>query len=504
MKVQLMHPGTDFDLWSELPAHGDALAQDLELETLWTAMADGDRVLFDVVVRALLLSLREPEEIVYRQQVLTDCLEHPDVARELYVLASEALVAEARVWGSILRDSPRSRLSTSLNKLEGYVDFLRRLRELADRYSSELSSPGFTRFFAMVVDKLDEEYFRLVDAQLKMLRFKGGVLSSARLAAGNRGADYVVRHPREQGLLARVLDRSGPGFTIPDRDESGMRAVGELQERGLNPIANALAQSVDHLKSFFVLLRAEAGFYVACLNLAQRLKERSEPICLPTPVAGGERALAARELYDVCLALTRDTPAVGNDLLADGTRLVMLTGANQGGKSTLLRAVGVAQLMLQAGMFVGAAEMRASVCDGLFTHCKRAEDEELESGKLDEELLRMSAIADHIPTNGMLLCNESFASTNEREGSEIARQVVRAMVEEGVRVLFVTHMFDLADGLRRESLQGSLFLRAQRGADGQRTYKLVEGEPLPTSYGEDSYRRVFGEPLPDRAAEAAG
>ncbi|MGH2931200.1 MAG: MutS-related protein, partial [Solirubrobacteraceae bacterium] len=118
------------------------------------------------------------------------------------------------------------------------------------------------------------------------------------------------------------------------------------------------------------------------------------------------------------------------------------------------------------------------------------------------ELRRMSAIADRIAPRSMLLCNESFASTNEREGSEIARQVVRAMVDEGVRVLFVTHMFDLADGLHRQPLEGSLFLRAQRGAEGQRTYKLIEGEPLPTSYGEDSYRRVFGKSLPDRTAQA--
>ncbi|MGH2874825.1 MAG: MutS-related protein, partial [Solirubrobacteraceae bacterium] len=429
MKVHLMHPDADFDLRSELPAHGGALTQDLELATLWTAMAGGDRVLFDVAVRALLLSLRDPEEIVYRQQVLTDCLEHPQAARELYALAGEALTAEAHVWGGILRDSPRSRLSTSLNKLEVYVDFLRRLREMADRHGAELSSPGFTRFFAMVVEELDEDYFQRVESQLRLLRFKGGVLSSARLAAGNRGTGYVLRHPREQGLVARVLDRSGMGFTIPDRDEAGMRAVGELEERGLNPIANALSQSVDHLKSFFVLLRAEVGFYVACLNLADRLEERGEPTCLPIPVAAAadERALATRDLYDVCLALTLDTPAVGNDLRADGARLVVITGANQGGKSTLLRAVGVAQLMLQAGMFVGAHELRASVCDGLFTHCKRAEDEELESGKLDEELRRMSAIADRIAPHSMLLCNESFASTNEREGSEIARQVVRAM-----------------------------------------------------------------------------
>jgi hypothetical protein len=115
--------------------------------------------------------------------------------------------------------------------------------------------------------------------------------------------------------------------------------------------------------------------------------------------------------------------------------------------------------------------------------------------KLDEELARMSHIADRITPNRLLLCNESFAATNEREGSEIARQVLAALLETGVKVIFVTHMFDLASGFHRRRLESALFLRAERGSDGARPFKIAEGEPLPTSYGEDSYRKVFGHRL---------
>lgn len=104
----------------------------------------------------------------------------------------------------------------------------------------------------------------------------------------------------------------------------------------------------------------------------------------------------------------------------------------------------------------------------------------------------MSEISDHITPNCVLLCNESFAATNEREGSEIAREVIHALLHEGIKVLFVTHQFDLADGFYREDLGTTLFLRAERGAEGARPFKLSDGRPLPTSYGEDSYRKVFG------------
>ncbi|HTZ88329.1 MAG TPA: hypothetical protein VMB05_16820, partial [Solirubrobacteraceae bacterium] len=137
--------------------------------------------------------------------------------------------------------------------------------------------------------------------------------------------------------------------------------------------------------------------------------------------------------------------------------------------------------------------LRVNVSDGVFTHYKREEDETMESGKLDEELARMSQIADHISSNSMLLCNESFASTNEREGSQIARQVVTALLEAGIKVVFVTHMFDLASSFYRDRDSTMLFLRAERGAEGARPFTISEGEPLPTSYGEDSYRRIFGQ-----------
>ena len=294
-------------------------------------------------------------------------------------------------------------------------------------------------------------------------------------------------------------DRSGYVYQIDHRDEAGFRALGELRSRGIGLVAAALAQSTDHILDFFSMLRLELGFYVGCLNLRDRLARKREPICFPVPLASGNAMLSARGLYDPCLSLNVQQRVVGNDLNADDKLLVMMTGPNQGGKSTFLRTIGLAQLMMQCGMFVPAQSFRANVCDGVFTHFKREEDAGMKSGKLDEELSRMSSIVDHLSPNSIVLLNESFASTNEREGSEIARQIVRALLERGIKVFYVTHLFDLAEGFHREKMDAALFLRAERLADGRRTFRLVEGEPLPTSHAEDLYRRIFGT-VPGRRA----
>jgi hypothetical protein len=484
-----------------LPETDEALIGDLELDTLWSAMANGDEFLFEMAKHTILSSLHDPDAIVYRQQVLADCLEHPAVVRELYRLALEALNCDRQVAGMWSKDNPSLTLQRSVQLLGLYVNILRQLRAIADEHSASFRSDGFTRFFAMIADELDDEYLATVERYLGELKLAHGMLESAQLGKGDVGRRYVVHQPpRGRSWRERLeqLGRRGPeeySFELAPRDEAGARALRRIRGLGLNHVADAVARSADHVKSFFTMLRLELAFYLGCLNLRARLDRRGDPSCFPEPLPSRRPALSADGLYDVCLALSLEDSdtVVTNDVAAEGTSLVVVTGANQGGKSTLLRAVGVAQLMMQSGMFVGARSLRASVRSGVFTHYKREEDATMEGGKLDEELRRMSGIAGRIAPEALLLCNESFASTNEREGSQIARQVIDAMLDKRITVWLVTHMYDLAHSLHERGLPSALFLRAEREPDGRRTFKLNEAEPLPTSYGEDSYRRVFGQ-----------
>jgi hypothetical protein len=504
MKALLMYADRDFDAGRELPPQEPELAADLELETLLTAMAGGDSFLYAMARQGIHVGLASPAEITYRQHVLADCVAHPGVIRDLYDLAVEGVSAQRRVFGFLFRDSPDMVVSRSLELMKEYTGSLHRLAAFAGKDTAGFRSEGFTRFFAMLAGELSDDYLAELEGRLAELAFRRGTLISAGLGRGARGTGYVLRrHPPLRGWRDRLPGhgRGGYTFTVAERDEAGLRALSELTSRGVSDTANALAQSCDHIKSLFEMLRAEVGFYVGCLNLRDRLADRGQPVCYPVPAALGEDRLSARGLYDASLALTLSQGAAvtGNDVNADGKQLVMITGANQGGKSTFLRSVGQAQLMMQAGMFVAAESFAGSVCSGIFTHFKREEDATMEKGKLDEELDRMGVIAGRLTPGGLLLCNESFASTNEREGSEIARQIVRALTEAGIRVCYVTHLYDLAESCYTANTGTALFLRAQRRPDGRRTFRLLAGEPLPTSYGEDLYRQVFSpdyEPAP--------
>jgi hypothetical protein len=106
MKAFLMHRDRDFDMRGKIPLNSPELVNDLEIETLWAAMAGEDKFLLEVAKRSMLTSLKQPDDILYRQRVLTDCLERSAVVREMYLIATEAIEREKKVWGSIFGRYP--------------------------------------------------------------------------------------------------------------------------------------------------------------------------------------------------------------------------------------------------------------------------------------------------------------------------------------------------------------------------------------------------------------
>lgn len=499
MKAHLMFADADFDPDRPEPPHAKTLIDDLGLDTVFSAMANGDRFLQDMARAALLAPLADPARIVYRQQVLADCLANEDVVRQLYALAVEALAEGKKSFWGFWHGSPSSILSGSVSILEVFAIRLRRLRALADEHAEQFSSPGFTAFFATIAAELDDAYLDDVDEQLGRLQFSRGTRFSARLGKGNKSGGFVVRTPRwRRGLRGFLLGpEPGPSYTVtvPDRDEGGSRELAEIHARALNPVANAVAQSADHIRSFFTQLQAELGFHLGCVNLHRALQAAGLPVCFPAPTQPADVALSAEGLYEVTLPLRGTEHVVGNDLDADARPLIVITGANQGGKSTFARAVALATLMACAGMTVPSATMRFSPASAVFTHFRRAEDATMTQGKFEEELARMHQIIEQAALGATVVMNESFAATNEREGAEVAVPVIRAMLDSGIRVLLVTHSFELADRLGHEDARRAALLRAQRLPDGTRPFRLVEQPPLSTSYGQDLYREVFAEDL---------
>jgi len=295
MKVFLMHKDRDFDPQAPLAPQTDALMQDFDVDILIKAMSAGDRFLYDISKSALFQSLMDEGTILYRQQVLSDCIRNEKIVRDICALTDEAVEAKRKKWFGVFGAYPGSILHGAVRMLEAYLSMLERLRAIAREKQSVFRSKGFTRLFAMTHDELNDEYVRTVSQYLKDLRFDSGDMISAKLGEGNELTGHALRKPniKDKNWIRRIMGPKTPSyaFSIDARDEAGTRALGKLRDRGINFAANALAQSADHVESFFRILKNEVGFYIACLNLREKLASIGEAVCFPAPSAPGSLRL---------------------------------------------------------------------------------------------------------------------------------------------------------------------------------------------------------------------
>lgn len=493
MRALLLHPDRAFDIAAPASLDTTPFARDLELQILLDAATGGDKHLQTVMAAAFTASFANDADTVrHRQAVLADALADPAGLRDLYAIACEPFGRD-RYWEfSLYGHNPSAKVSSAVRTLRSCLGVLRRLRDRCAVMAPRFHSAGLRGFHETLQHDLDDPYLEAAEADLQTLMFRKGVLISAGIGGGGGAAGITLRKPQKRDVswLQSVLTPGGPSYTIQlaPRDDAGAQTFATLQNGGLSLISDALYAAAQHVLAFVTATRAELAFYVAALNLHDRLAAIGETVAFPDLSESGA-AFHCCNLRDPSLALTMGRPAVGNDVDADGRPLIVITGANRGGKSTFLRSAGLAQVMLQCGLFVTADAFAASLRTGLFTHHRREEDRTMRSGKFDEELVRMDAIADAVRPGGLVLFNESFAATNEREGSDVARQIVTALLDSGVAVIFVTHMSEFARAFFGD--ERTRFLRADRGADGTRSFRLQTAEPLTESFGRDLYERIF-------------
>ncbi|WP_240048187.1 hypothetical protein [Crenalkalicoccus roseus] len=345
MKAHLLYPDRDFDPRARLPWSAGALAGDLDLYTLFAAMAERDAFVLEVVQTVVPTGMYEDLATVrHRQDILRDCLDQPSVLRALYAVAVEATESEKRHYLGSMRQYPDWVLRWSVELMADLLVAARKLRSLADRHAAQFRAPAWSAFFAMLQRELGEEFFARAEDHLRQMLFRHGVLFSASLGAGLKGADFVLhRSPPRAGTWFSRLFEPQPesyGFSLNPRDEAGHGIISDLRNRGTAIAASALGQSADHVRDFFAVLRRELAFYVGCVNLQERLVRIGVPICIPSAEPPTTRRLSGRGLYDPCLALKTGGPPVGNDLSADGRDALVITGANQGGKSPSCAASG--------------------------------------------------------------------------------------------------------------------------------------------------------------------
>jgi hypothetical protein len=231
MKVRLLHPDSDFGLEPRLPWRLSALTnEDLELNRLYDAMAAGDNFLLDTAKKVVPLSVTDPDVIVYRQQVLTDCLANRTAVQQMYDIASAVDGIELRrkvFLGGLNSRDPDLILRRSVRILELLTTTLKQLSSLSDEYAGQFRSAGFRQLCEMLTEQLSDDYLARVDDYLSEFHLPRGVLLSARLGVGNKGERHVLHQAPRRTWWARLSEsqNAGYGFAVDVNDLDGAQAL---------------------------------------------------------------------------------------------------------------------------------------------------------------------------------------------------------------------------------------------------------------------------------------
>lgn len=203
----------------------------------------------------------------------------------------------------------------------------------------------------------------------------------------------------------------------------------------------------NYLDSVIVRFDREVQFYIAVIEHTERLRKSGVHFCLPT-VSDRSKEVCARDVFDLALAnklAAENKRVVVNDFHLTGPeRILVVTGPNQGGKTTFARALGQLHYFAKIGCPVPCSEAKLFFCDQIFTHFEREEDIHNLTGKLEDDLLRIREILDSATSRGILIMNESFLSTTLSDALFLSKEVMRKVINRDMMCVCVTFLDDLA------------------------------------------------------------
>lgn len=237
-------------------------------------------------------------------------------------------------------------------------------------------------------------------------------------------------------------------------------------------LADFSARYGSFMDAALVRFDREVQFYLAWLEHVDRFKDSGLAFCYPA-VSDVSKDIHAEDGFDLALAEARregGQSVVTNGFSLSGEeRVLVVTGPNQGGKTTFARMFGQLHFLAALGCPVPAKAARLFLFDQLFTHFERSEAIENLRGKLEDELLRIRQILESATSDSILIMNESFLSTTLDDALFLSRKTIEKIVERDMLCVSVTFLDEMSRVKSAVSMVGEVDARDA----SRRTFRIV-------------------------------
>jgi DNA mismatch repair protein MutS len=433
------------------------------------------------------------EDVKYRQAITRD-IDTPNLFRALKEFSKAMLnVHQSRDY-AVKSEYVFEKTKSFLNSAESYVQAVREL--LSQLEKATLKSEGLMMLRQYLNEYCQSAYFRKLESELTGLVSElDSIHYSVIIHNGNvtvkNTSEEIDYTPEIEETFAKFRQGSVKDYLTKYSDLSS--SVNHIQKQVLDRVALLYPEPFQKLTDFqenyanflddtIMRLEREVQFFIAYFDYIGSLKDDGLKFCIPE-TSDNEKNILADKSFDLAMAKTiskSNSTIVTNDLHLSGIeRVFVVSGPNQGGKTTFARMIGQLHHIAQLGLPVPGISAKLYLPDQIFTHFEKSENITNLRGKLEDDLVRIHEILENASPRSLVIMNEIFSSTTIKDATSLSRKVFEAISDLDLIAVFVTFIDELAEFNEKTV---SMMTTVDLHDPSIRTFKVERKDPTGRAY----------------------
>ncbi|MHB1276536.1 MAG: MutS-related protein [Candidatus Humimicrobiaceae bacterium] len=404
------------------------------------------------------IPLHNIEAIRYRQEIMSD-LENKNLFEGIKTFAQKMHSMRVHL---VLSDKLYYKYNKQGWFLEAIDNYCDAITYLVDTLSPlDLKSLGFLTFREYMMGYSKSDSFTSLQAEMKKFKANLSNIRYCILIKGNRVSVRKYESEIDYSLeVEKTFEKFKQGsvkdYRIAYRTDAGMNhveanivnMVAKLFPDIFSNLDNYCSKNTDYLDEKIESFDREVQFYIAYLEYIELIKlKKKVKFCYPQisdnckevyDYEGFDLALAYKLIYENCPIVCNDFFLIGNE------RIFVVSGPNQGGKTTFARTFGQLHYLAGLGCPVPGREAQLFICDRIFTHFEKEENIKNLRGKLQDDLVRVHSILDLATSNSIVIMNEIFTSTTLKDSIFLSKKIMEKIIQLKLLCVWVTFIVELS------------------------------------------------------------
>jgi DNA mismatch repair protein MutS len=428
--------------------------------------------------------ISDVETIAFRHAVMRD-MEDPTLMKYMRAFAENMVIVRNYLDLVEKVDFPYHKKGWFLEAALSYCEVITGLAR--NMTHVDLNSQGLLAFRQYVTNYIQSPGFQTLLAEAQEVK---NTLSNVRYGVIIQSGKFKVqKYEKEEGdytlEVEKVFEKFNQGvvkdYRMRQNQESDMNHieaqildfVTRLYPEPFAALDRFCERQSDFLDETILVFEHEIQFYIAYLEFVGTLVRKGLAFCYPQ-INTTSREVYAKDAFDLALACTllpTRKPVICNDFsLREPERIIVVSGPNQGGKTTFGRMFGQLHYLASLGCPVPGRKAQLFLFDQVLTHFEHAEDIQNLRGKLQDDLVRIHDILSQATPNSILILNEMFASTTLEDALFLSKEIMARLMDLDSLCVWVTFLDELST-LSEKTI--SMVSTVDPENPAMRTFKIV-------------------------------